>query len=45
VKGTVGDVEGHQHGGVDAPVDVERRRVGGIEENGTQRVRELSARA
>ena len=37
--------EGHEHGGVDAAVDVERGGLPGVEEDRAQSLRELSARA
>jgi hypothetical protein len=45
VQCAVDDVERDQYRGVDPSVDVERRRLLGIEEDRTQGVRELSARA
>ena len=45
VEVAVLQVQRHEHGGVDAPVHVERRGLLGVEEDGAQPVRDLSARA
>jgi hypothetical protein len=45
VQLAAGGVEGDEHGGVDAAVDVERRGLPCVEEDRAQRLRELSARA
>ena len=39
------EVERDEHGGVDAPVHVEGRGLLGVEEDGAQALRDLSARA
>jgi hypothetical protein len=45
VQLAAGDVERHEHGGVDAAVDVQRGGLPGVEEDRAQRLRQLSARA
>ena len=45
VQVALAQVERDEHGGVDASVHVERRRLLGVEEDGAQALRDLSARA